>query len=163
MGWIDFRKAYDMVPHRWILKSLELVGTAGNIIELLKRSMQSWRMVLFSGNNKLGKVNIRPGIFQGDSVVALIPVAIIFRTLKQEYLFGKGKERLNHLLFMENLKLYGSNDKKINSLVKVVKIVSGDIGIQFGLDKCAVLKMKRGKQVNCEGIDLGDCAVTDEE
>ena len=64
---------------------------------------------------------------------------------------------------MENLKLYGSNDKKINSLVKVVKIVSGDIGIQFGLDKCAVLKMKRGKQVNCEGIDLGDCAVTDEE
>ena len=47
--------------------------------------------------------------------------------------------------------------------MKVVKIVSGDIGIQFGLDKCAVLKMKRGKQVNCEGIDLGDCAVTDEE
>ena len=47
--------------------------------------------------------------------------------------------------------------------MKVVKIVSGDIGIQFGLDKCAVLKMKRGKQVNWEGIDLGDCAVTDEE
>ena len=96
-------------------------------------------------------------------VVALIPVAIIFRAMKQGYSFGKGKERLNHLLFMENLKLYGSNDKKINSLVKVVKIVSGDIGIQFGLGKCAVLKMKRGKQVNCEGIDLGDCAVTDEE
>ena len=96
-------------------------------------------------------------------VIALILVTIILRILKQGYSFGKGKERLNHLLFMENVKLYGSNDKKINSLVKVVKIVSGDIGIQFGLDKCAVLKMKRGKQVNCEGIDLGDCAVTDEE
>ena len=72
VGWIDFRKAYDMVPHRWILKSLELVGTARNIIELLKRSMQSWRMVLFSGKNKLGKVNIRPGIFQGDSVTLVI-------------------------------------------------------------------------------------------
>ena len=165
MAWIDFRKAYDMVPHSWILKTLELVGRARTIVELLKRSMKSWRTVLFSGKNRPGKVNIRRGIFQGDSlssllfVVALIPVTIILRTLKQGYSFGKGKERLNHLLFMDDLKLYVSNDNKIDSLVKVVKIVSGDIGMQFGFDKCAVLKMKRGKQIHCEGIDLGDGAV----
>ena len=111
MAWIDFRKAYDMVPQSWLLKILELVGTASDITELLKRSMQSWRMVMFSGKNKLGKVNIRRGIFQGDFlspllfVVALIPVTIILRTLKQGYSFGKGKERLNHLLFMDDLKL----------------------------------------------------------
>ena len=63
---------------------------------------------------------------------------------------------------MGNLKLYGSNDNEIDTLVKVVKIVSGDIGMQFGFDKCAVLKMKRGKQVHCEGIDLGDGVVTEE-
>ena len=128
MAWIDFRKAYDMVPHSWILKTLELVGRARTIVELLKRSMKSWRTVLFSGKNRLGKVNIRRGIFQGDSlssllfVVALIPVTIILRTLKQGYSFGKGKERLNHLLFMDDLKLYVSNDNKIDSLVKVVKL-----------------------------------------
>ena len=44
---------------------------------------------------------------------------------------------------MGNLKLYGSNDNEIGTLVKVVKIVSGDIGMQFGFDKCAVLKMER--------------------
>ena len=49
VAWIDFRKAYDMVAHNWTLKTLELVGTARNIIKLIKRSMQSWRMVLFSG------------------------------------------------------------------------------------------------------------------
>ena len=79
---------------------------------------------MFSGKNRLGKVNIRRGIFQGDSlspllfVIALIPVTIIFRTLKQGYSFGKGKEKLSHLLFMNDLKLYGSNDKEIDSLVK---------------------------------------------
>ena len=46
--------------------------------------------------------------------------------------------------------------------MKVVKIMSGDIGMQFRFDKCAVLKMKRGKQPHCEGIDLGDGEVIEE-
>ena len=43
-----------------------------------------------------------------------------------------------------------------------VKIVSGDIGMKFGMDKCAVLKMKRGKQVQYEGIDLREGMMIDE-
>ena len=78
-------------------------------------------------------------------MIALILGTIILRTLKQGYSFGKGKERLNHLLFMDDLKFYGSNDNEIDSLAKVVKIVSGDIGMQFGFGKCAALKMKRKK------------------
>ena len=89
--------------------------------------MQSWRKVFFSGKNKLGKVNVRRGIFQGDFlspllfVVALIPATIVLRILKQGYSFGKGKERFNHLLFIDNLKLYGSNNNEIDSIVKIVK------------------------------------------
>ena len=62
--------------------------------------MQSWRMVLFSGENKLGKVNIKRDIFQEDSlsplllVVALISVTVILRTMKQGYSFGKEKEEV---------------------------------------------------------------------
>ena len=125
-------------------------------------------MVLFSGKNKQGKFNIRRGIFQGDAVSSLlfvdflIPVTIILRTLKQGYSFGKGKERFNHLLFMDDLKLYGSNENEIDSLVKEVKIVSEDIELQFGFVECAVLKMKRGKQIHSEGIDLGDGVVIEE-
>ena len=80
--WIDFRKSYDIVPHSWTLKTPELVGTATNIIELLKRSMQSLRT--------------RRGTFQRDSLsplllaVALIPVTMILRTLKQGCSFRKG-------------------------------------------------------------------------
>ena len=36
---------------------------------------------------------------------------------------------------MDNLRLYGNNDNEIDSLVKVVKIVSENIGMQFGFDK----------------------------
>ena len=40
---------------------------------------------------------------------------------------------------MDDLKLYGSNDNEIDSLVKVVKILSWDIGMKFGFDKFVVL------------------------
>ena len=93
-------------------------------------------------------------------MVALIPVAKILRTLKQGCPFVKGKERFNHLLFMDDLKLYGSNE--IDSSEEVVKILSGDNGMQFRFDKCTVLKMKRGKQVHCQGNDLGDGIVIEE-
>ena len=86
---------------------------------------------------------------------ALIPITIILRTLKHGYSFGKGKDRLNHLLFLDDLKLHDSNDDEIGSLVKVVKLLFRDIGMEFVFDKCAVSKMKRGKQVHFEGIDLG--------
>ena len=31
MGWIDYRKAYDMVPHSWMLEMLSLVKVSGNV------------------------------------------------------------------------------------------------------------------------------------
>ena len=95
-------------------------------------------------------------------VVTLSSVTKFLRTLKQGYSFGTGNGRLNHLLFMNDLWLYGSNDNGIDSLAKVVKIVSGDIGMQFRFDKCTLLKMKRGKQFHYKGIDLGDGIVMDE-
>ena len=39
---------------------------------------------------------------------------------------------------MDDLKLYGSNQNEIDSLVRTVKIVTMDIGMKFGKDKCSV-------------------------
>ena len=35
MAWIGYKKAYDMVPHSWILESLKLVRVAENIVEFI--------------------------------------------------------------------------------------------------------------------------------
>ena len=63
-----FRKAYDMVPHAWIIKALKLIGAAPNVIALLKSTMTGWKTELISGDINLSKVNISRGIFQGDSI-----------------------------------------------------------------------------------------------
>ena len=95
-----------MLSYSLIRKSLELVVTAKNIVKLLKKSIQSLRTVLFSGKNKQGKVNVRRGIYQGDSVSF---VTFCFRDSCYNNPQSR-KERLNHLLSMDDLKLYGSND-----------------------------------------------------
>ena len=33
MNWIDYKKAYDMVPHSWLLEVVELLGVAENLAE----------------------------------------------------------------------------------------------------------------------------------
>ena len=68
MAWIDYRKAYDMVPHLQIIECLDLFRVAENIKSLLVNSMEKWKVMLCSGNSELGKVEIKRGIFQGDSL-----------------------------------------------------------------------------------------------
>ena len=158
MAWVDYKKAYDMIPHSWILKCLEMFGAAGNIIALLEKSMNNWETELTASGRTLGTVNIKRGIFQGDSlspllfIVALIPLSMVLRQVKAGYDLGKRKGSLNHLLFMDDLKLFGKNEKQVDTLVNTVRIFSNDIGMEFGISKCAVLVMKRGKLRTCEGI-----------
>ena len=63
---------------------------------------------------------------------------------------------------MDDLKLYTSNKNQLDSLVKVVKIFSEDIGMEFGLNKCAILELKRGKVVKSEGLNLGEAGFIQE-
>ena len=62
MGWIDYKKVYDMIPHSWILKRLKMFGVASNII-IIEKAMEKWNVDLGAGNEKLGNVRIRRGIF----------------------------------------------------------------------------------------------------
>ena len=68
MAWMDYKKTYEMVPHSWILKYLEMVGGTKNMITIISNSMINWKTVLTSGGTDLGQVDIRRGIFQGDSL-----------------------------------------------------------------------------------------------
>ena len=52
MAWIDYKKAYNMVPHSWIIECLCLFGVAENINSLLANSMEKWKVMLYSGNSE---------------------------------------------------------------------------------------------------------------
>ena len=128
-----------MVPHSWITECLDLCGVVENIKSLLVNSTEKWKVMICSGNSPLGEVEIKRGIFQGDSlsplvfVLALIPLSLILRKVKAAYAFSESKEKINHLLFMDDLKLYSRSEKGLDSLVQTVRVFSEDIGMELGI------------------------------
>ena len=160
MSWIDYKKAFDMVPHSGIIECLDLFGVAENIKSLLINRMEKWNVILCSGNSELGKVKIKRGIFQGDYlsplvfVLVTIPLSLILRKAKAVYEFSKSKEKINHLLFIDDLKLYSQSERGLDSLLQTVCVFSADIGVKFGIEKCVMLVMQKGKIVNSVGIAL---------
>ena len=108
--------------------------------------------MLCSGNSELDEVEIKGGIFQDylsplEFILALIPLSLIFRKLKAAYESSESKENINRLLFMNDLKLYSQSEKGLDSLVQTVRVFSEDVGLKFGIEKCATLVMEKGKIV----------------
>ena len=122
--------------------------------------MEKWKIMLCSGNSELGEIEIKQGIFQGDSlsplvfILALIPLSLILRKAKAAYEFSESKEKINDLLIMDDLKLYSRNEKGLDSLVQTVRVFSEDIGMEFGIEKCAMLVMEKGKIMKLVVIEL---------
>ena len=81
--------------------------------------MKSWNANLSSNGEFLANVKIKRGIFQGDSlspllfVVCLILLTQILRKVKCGYALKSG-DKLNHFLFMDDLKLFAKYKREIS-------------------------------------------------
>ena len=89
-------------------------------------------------------------------VIAMIPLNLVLRKMKIGYQFSSNKEQINHLMFMVYIKLFAKDESGLDALIQTVRVISTDIGMKFGLEKCAVLVMKRGKVTKSDGIRLPD-------
>ena len=124
--------------------------------------MEKWKVMLCAGNSELREVDIKQGFFQGDSlsplvlVLALILLRLMLRKTKVVYEFSGNKEKINHPLFMDDLKLYSHNEKELASLVQAIHIFSKDIGMKSGKKRCAILMIEKGKTVKSVGVELPD-------
>ena len=67
MAWIDFKKAYDMIPHSGIINSLKMYKISHEIIYFIDKSVKTWRVELKAGGRRLAEAKIQSGIFQGDA------------------------------------------------------------------------------------------------
>ena len=161
-AWIDYRKAFDSVPHDWILKSLDMYKISPTISAFLRNSMLKWNTCLFlsheNGTSESNPINIKRGIFQGDSLspllfcMSLIPLSNELNNSNAGYQIYD--RVINHLFYMDDLKLFAKNDQQLEGLLSTVKAFSDDICMDFGLDKCAKATFVKGKLRKTTSIEL---------
>ena len=120
MAWIDYKKAFDMIPHSWLIECLEIYGAEENTIRFLKNTMPNWKTILTSSGTRSAEVNIRRGIFHGDSlspllfIVTMIPMTRVLERMEVPYQLKKGGSRINHQMFMDDIKLFGRGIKEVD-------------------------------------------------
>ena len=57
-------------------------------------------------------------------------------------------------MYKDVIKLFARNEKELETLIHAVRIYSQDIGMKFGIEKCAMLVMKSGKRHLTDGVEL---------
>ena len=122
--------------------------------------MNTWRVELTAGVRSIAETKIQRGIFQGDAlspllfIIAMMPLNHILRKYTAGYKLSRSQEKINHLMYMDDIKLFAKNEKEMETLIHAVRIYSQDIGMEFGIEKCAMLVMKSGKRHMTDGMEL---------
>jgi hypothetical protein len=164
-AFIDYKKAYDSVPHSWLIKILKIYKINLDLINFLSHVMTFWRTTLnLSINNtklKSEPIQIKRGIYQGDSLsplwfcLAINPLTNLLNSTGHGFnirLNNTTLSKLNHLLYMDDIKLYASKKNHILSLLTITENFSNDIGMSFGIDKCKMQSICRGHYEHLEYI-----------
>ena len=58
---MDYQKAFDRLPHSWVINSLELIGINNKVISFTKKVMNYWktRMCLHAENKLIETEDIK--------------------------------------------------------------------------------------------------------
>ena len=117
MTWIDYKKAYDMVPQSWIINCLKMYKISHEVISFIEKTMKTLREELTAGGRSLAEAKIQRSIFQGDAlspllfIIAMIPLNHILRKCTAGYKLSRSQEKINHLMYMDDIILFAKKEK----------------------------------------------------
>ena len=130
------------------------------IINFIEKTMKTRKVELIAGGRSFAEEKVQRGIFQEDAlspllfIIAMMPLNHIHRKCTAGYNLGKSQEKINHLIYMDDIKLFAKKEKELETLMHTVRIYNQDIGIEFGIENCAMLVMKSGKRHLTDGMEL---------
>ena len=130
------------------------------VINFIEKTIQTWRVELTAGGRSLAETKLQRGIFQGDSlsrlwfIIAMMLLNHIIRKCTTGHKYSRLQEKINHLMYMDDIKLFAKNEKELKTLIHSVRIYSQDIRMEFGIEKCAMVVMKSGKRHLTDEMEL---------
>ena len=61
-----------------------------------------------------------------------------------------------HLLFMDDLKFYDKTERELQSLVHTVQTILKYTGLEFGMERCCPVHIKKEKICDMEDVEMVD-------
>ena len=153
-------KAYDIVPQSGTINCLKMYKISNEVINFIEKTVKIWKVELTAGGRRLAEAKVQRGIFQGDPLSPLLFIIVMkplnhrLRKCTAGYKLTKSQEKINHLLYMDDIKLFAKNEKELETLIHALRIYSQDIGVKIGIENCAMLVMKSGKRHLMDGMEL---------
>ena len=89
------------------------------------KTMKTWRVELKAGEKSFVEGKIQRRIFQGDSlspllfITAMMPLNYIVRKCTAGYKLIKSQEKINHLIYIDDIKPFAKNEKELKTLIHV--------------------------------------------
>ena len=144
LAFIDFKTAFDSVPHAALLCKLKARGVCGHTLSFIRAlySNPSFQVVL-AGGARGEKVAVERGVRQGCPLSPLL-----FNIYIDDILQGcKGvtvpglDNKLRGLLFADDVVLLAHDIKSMKGTLRVVERWATKHGMVFGTNKCGVMKI----------------------
>ena len=119
--------------------------------------MSAWATKVFLNTDKeqieTDEIKYLNGILQGDLlslilyILSVNPLSFLLEKCNGYTIGTRSKSNtiLNHLFFVDDLKLFAGNLYIAKQLLDIVTTFPKDINMQFGVDKCTYMYIERGK------------------
>jgi hypothetical protein len=166
ISFFDYEKAYDSIPHEWQIRCFEICQIDKHVINILQQLQSIWRTRLEvqrnGGTDKSTWIKFKRGFFQGDSLspigfcICEIPIGIQLEKFSW-YMMGAPKQRdtkVNHFNYIDDLKVVETSVEELHQSNEIVTQMSHDIGMRFGVTKCAEIIYRRGKMLKGNGMEI---------
>ena len=130
-------------------------GLERTVIKIIEKIVKTWETTIevttCNGRETVDPINIKREILQGDSfcvtlfIMSLHPIAWYLRSTEGYSLSSSPTLKITHVLFVDDLKTYHKSESKAALISSKLKQMFCDIGLEWGLRKCAALNIKREK------------------
>ena len=101
-----------MVLPSWIINNLKMYKVSDGVINFIEKNMKTCKVELTTGRKSLAEAKIQRGILMGDAllpllfIIAKMPLNHILRKITAGYKRTKSQEKINHLIYIDDIKLF---------------------------------------------------------
>ena len=147
--WVDLKTAFDSVSYPWLFRCLESYRVNVMLIDFIKNMVKTWKISIEkNGKEKMETIKVNRGILQGDSFCVTLfmsvnPLAWYIRSAEGYNITCHHNEKITHSLYVDDLKTYHKSRNKAAVMSTTIKSMFIDIGLEWGLQKCAAVEINK--------------------